>query len=113
MGPEAIDWREWQFWLAVGLALENIAVGIYVWFSNRDKARDADMKSVKAEVQGVETRVTKLEAGSISHSDLSKVYDRMNVMAQEVSKLNGSIQGLQGAVELIHQHLLNSSGGKK
>lgn len=108
-----LDYNAWQFWLTVAVVIGNIGVLIYTWVSNRNKAQTKDIKEIKEDVQDVETRVTKLEAGSISHGDLSKVYDRINDVGKGVSKLEGSINGLQESVGLIHQHLLDSGGGKQ
>ncbi len=108
-----IDYRAWQFWLAVVVAVEGVVIGIYSWITNKDKAQAKDIKEIKGEIQGVENRVTKLEAGSISHADLSKVYQKINDVGNDVSELNGSIKGLKESVGLIHQHLLNSGGGKQ
>ena len=106
-----IDYKAYQFWLAVAVALEGIVVGVYTWVSNRDKAQAEDIKEVKGDLQKLETRVTRLEAGSISHEDLSKVYDRINDVGNAVSGLDEAITGLRESVGLIHQHLLNSNGG--
>lgn len=109
----ASNWAQWQFWLAVAVAIENAAVGVYVWISNKDKARSKDIKEIRTDLQKIQTRVTKLEAGSISHGDLSKVYHRINDVGNDVSGLNGAIDGLRESVGLIHQHLLNTSGGNR
>lgn len=111
--PSDIDWGEWQFWLTVAMALMNIGVGIYVWFSNRDKARNEDLKEIRTGAKDIETRVTKLEAGSISHDDLGQVYDRINEVSDQVSKLNGTMSGVKSSVDMIHEYLLTSNGGNK
>lgn len=108
-----INWGQWQFWLTVVMALMNIGVGFYVWFSNRDKARNDDLKEITTDAKKLETRVTQLEAASISHDDLGKVYDRINEVSDQVSELNGTMSGIKGSVDMIHEYLLNSNGGNQ
>ena len=50
-----IDYKAYQFWLAVAVALEGIVVGVYTWVSNRDKAQAEDIKEVKGDLQKLET----------------------------------------------------------
>jgi hypothetical protein len=124
MDPET-NWRAWQFWFSVGQYIIAIVVGAYVWISNRDKARVRDIKRVEectaidiegiketlaGEIKNVGTRVTRLENSTISHEDLGKVYDRINGVSDQVSAQTEAINGLKRAVDMIHQHLLNSGG---
>ena len=105
------DYAAWRFWFDVGQYIIAFLVGFYVWFSNRAKATGKDVKNVKKTMGGIESRVTKLETGSISHDDLGKVYERVNGIAVQVSNLDGKMDGVKGAVDMINEHLL-SNGGK-
>lgn len=106
------DYTVWRFWFDVGQYVIAFMIAFYVWVSNRAKATDKDMKKVAKTMGGIETRVTKLESGSLSHDDLGAVYDRVNGIAEQVSNLDGKMDGVRGAVDMINEHLL-SNGGRK
>ncbi|MCP3941534.1 MAG: hypothetical protein GY710_08645 [Desulfobacteraceae bacterium] len=107
-----IDYAAWRFWVDVGQYIFGIIIAFYIWFSNRAKATDKDVQGVKKDMGKIESRVTKLEAGSISHDDLGKVYERMNKVSDQMSELTGTTKGIKGTVDIIQEHLLNN-GGKK
>lgn len=120
------NYAAWQFWFSVGTYIVAFAVGIYVWLSNRDKARQQDLRAVEdcasndikdvkdtltTAIENVGSRVTRLEAGMISHSDLGEVHEKINKVSGQVNELSGAVKGIQGGVNMIHEYLLNE--GKK
>lgn len=119
------DYSAWQFWFGVGQYIIALLVAIFVWLRTRDRARVTDINTVKectskdiedikdtisTDIRSVGTRVTRLENSTISHGDLAKVYDQINAVGKQVSGLTGTVKGIKGGVDMIHQHLL--SGGK-
>lgn len=100
-----IDYSALKFWFDAAQYLITVAIAVYVWLSNRVNARSKD-------VEEMGNRVTKLEVGSISHTDLGAVYDRINVVSQQMSNMSGTMDGIKGAVDMIQEHLLNNGGIK-
>ncbi|SDU26998.1 hypothetical protein SAMN04487931_10652 [Desulfobacula phenolica] len=99
------DYSVLKFWFDVGQYLITVVIAVYVWLSNRVNARAKD-------VEQMGNRVTKLESGSISHTDLGVVYERINKVSDQVSNISGTVDGIKGTVEMIQEYLLNN-GGKK
>ena len=99
MNPKT-DYSAIRFWFDIGQYIIAFLVGFYVWFSNRVNARSED-------VEKIGNRLTKLETGAISQTDLAAVYDRVNGISDQVSNLSGKMDGVKGAVDMIQDHLLN------
>lgn len=102
----------WQVFFAALQVAVAAGMGIYVWHRDRSTARKQDLDEVKEAVVCIGTRVTVLESNSITHKDLGDVYDRINTVSDQVSKMDGKMDALVGAVEMI-QELLIKNGGKK
>lgn len=111
MDPKT-DYAAWRFWFDIGQYIVAFFVAIYIWLSNRDKARSKDLEDVKEstskDFKEVENRITKLETSAITLKDLGPVYDRINDIAVDVAK----IEGVKDTVDMIQEHLLNNGGTK-
>ena len=113
-----IEWSQWNFWVVVGQLAFTAITAFSVWFSNRDKARSRDIKDIKEstseDIKAVETRVTKLETGAITHKELGEVHEKINDIMEKVSKMDGKMEGkldgVIGTVDMIQQWLLNNGG---
>ncbi|BCS94602.1 hypothetical protein DSLASN_02340 [Desulfoluna limicola] len=108
------DYSALRLWFDVGQFIGTLVVAAYVWVSNRTQANAKEVDGVKKIAQKLETRVTKLETGMahvLSHEDLGAVYERINEVAGGVSELSGKMDAVQGSLSMIHEHLLNKSGG--
>lgn len=83
----------------VGLVL----VGAYTWWSNRDKA-------TKAAIDRVEKRVIRVEEDmrhQPSRAEMHELNVRIGALHADLQELVGSFRGVQRAVDLMHQHLLD------
>ena len=86
------------------LTLLMVANTFFIWRANRSAAK-------QTEIRDLESRICRLEVSSVDHDDLGKVYERINEVSDQVSKLNGTTKSISQGVAMIHQHLLNSTGG--
>lgn len=83
-----------------------VVVGVYTWWSNRDKA-------TKAAIDRVEKRVIRVEEDmrhQPTRAELQQLGVRIGDLHADLQELVGSFRGVQRAVDLMHQHLLDRSG---
>lgn len=131
-----IDYSAWQFWLNVGQVGGYVVLGLYVWFTNRQKAtvaeinavrekvegkaNAAEIKAVQEKVEGMEkeqaircgthmNRTTTLEVkveNAPTHKDLGEVFERINAVKGSVDSMCGSLKGVSTQVNLLVEHHL-------
>jgi uncharacterized protein Yka (UPF0111/DUF47 family) len=107
-----IDYKAWHFWFGVGQYAIAVALWIYTWMSNRQKAQAGDLARTRQDVGKIETRVVKLETGTITFQELGKVYDRINEVSDQVSEMSGSVKGIERAVDRIQEYLMKNGEGR-
>lgn len=105
MNGAAIDWSAWQVGLiAVQMAAAAAAV-VYTWWANRNKAIAADLAAL-------ERRVAKLEQ-DMQHQpgreEFGRLSERLALLHADLKGVIGSVNGMQRAVDLMNQHLLERS----
>lgn len=106
----SFDYGAGRFWFGIGQYLIAGAIGIYAWFSNKQKAQARDVAQVKADLAVFETRVIKLESSAITHKELGKVYNRINEVSEQVSEMSGSVKSIESALDRIQEHLMKNGG---
>lgn len=78
---------------------------IYTWWSNREKA-------TRSAIDRVEQRVVRLEEDvrhQPSREELHELRGQLSDLHADLQELVGSFKGVQRAVDLMHQHLLQRS----
>ncbi|MCG8470538.1 MAG: hypothetical protein MI742_01610 [Desulfobacterales bacterium] len=99
-----------RLWLDAGQWVTTLLVGLYVWIANKAQATVNEVNRVKSGMGALENRIIKLETAIKtvpSHDDLAAVYERINDVAENVAELSGKMDGVQGSLGMIHDHLLN------
>jgi hypothetical protein len=48
--------------------------------------------------------------GAPTHHDLSKVYDRLNDVAEDLSGVSGQMRALSHQLSMVNSYLLNAKG---
>lgn len=105
MSPET-DWPALQFVLSVVHFVGLVAVGIGTWWVNRNKA-------AKVAIETLERRLARVEDDlrhQPSRAEMQVLSDRIGLLHSDLQELVGSFRGVQRAVDLMHQHLLDRSG---
>lgn len=109
----------WALIFQIAHALLTGAVGFYVYLMKRSQVSadrlTAMERSIGTRLDGHDKRLSKVEAACLyapTHQDLGKIYERINEVSGQVKKLNGGMEGISASVTLIHEHLLNRSGGR-
>ena len=89
------------------------------------KEFDGRMDTAESRLGGIETRlgmlpsaadvrelsdgVARLEAGRVTHDDVSRVHGRLDAVASKVSTLDGKLDAIDSSLGRIHEFLLNRS----
>jgi len=124
---EAMDYKAAAFWLSALQMLGLIALFVYTHLTNKSKANESAISGLRADIHehidGLEARMTMCESrGAVmerrledapKHSDLSRIYDRLNVVAEDLSKSSGQMRQLSTQLSMINQYLLTEKGPKQ
>ena len=98
MTPD-VDYTAARFWMDLLQLAGIVAIGIYSWWGNRAKVTNSRFN-------GLETRMTKVESksGCDHHGDFDK---RLRDVQSNVSTIDGRMEGIGRALNLIQEHLLS------
>jgi hypothetical protein len=113
-----------QFWFAVVQAVWSIAVTVYVWLSNRQRAtkdaidrveakHDADLKIVEARLQEHGDRLLQLEQRILhlpNNDKIGQVHYRIDQLGQGVEGMKGELKQINHTLHLIQSFMM---GGKE
>ncbi len=103
--PEYSNLFVWKFWIDIVVL---IVVGlnfVFTWWSNREKVTNKRFAAL-------EERTAKLETRSPECKYHQGFEDRLDRMNGGISKIDGRLEGINRAVDLINEFLINQ-GGKK
>jgi hypothetical protein len=116
-----------RFWFDVIQVVWAIAVPVYVWYSNRQRAtkeaigrveqkHDADVKRLEARLQEYADRALKLEQ-QIEHlpnnDKLGEVHYRIDQLGQGVKGMEGQMVQMNHTLQLIQGYLLTAGENRK
>lgn len=103
-----IDYKAWGFWFGVGQFVFNTGVLLYVMFTNRQKANAARVAEAEKRLGQLENDV-KHPPSCTYHPRLE---ERMDTAIGKIERMDGKLPGLNRAVDLMNEFLINQ-GGKK
>lgn len=83
-----------------------VLIAIYTWWSNRDKATKSAIDRIERRLQRVEDDMRHQP----TRADMNQLAERIGTLHADLQAMAGSFQGVQRAVDLMHQHLLDRSG---
>lgn len=123
MNMADLDYRALQFWMNAVQFLGLIALFVYTHFANKSKVNASAINTVRGDLESIydhlEERVVRCERradvfeskldGAPTHKDLSKVYDRLNDVAEDLSGARGQMKALSHQLSLVNQYLLSNS----
>ena len=122
----ATDYQIYQLVWNIVQTLFTFCLAIYLYYVNKDKARNQKIdeleKAILTKIDGNKTknkamltkidenntenatRITTLEAKAeqrITHTDLAKVYETINLVRDNVKEIAGSLIGIQNQLKLL------------
>lgn len=136
------EYAKYQFYFNIFQFLLTCGVGLGAWWRTREKADDAKVKTVAAEMQQrLETAKAERDQRCIQHrtdnslatEKLQKLYNHlhdeishmpgrqelleltktMQALTDRIGNLDGRMQGVNRAVDLINQFLIEQGGKNK
>ncbi len=136
-----MNYEAWRFWMGVAQLVGTLAIGVYVWWSNREKITNKRFRALETDVAkktsaaavqsliekhvpgcpnvsrtaAVDGKLTRLEAELRSmpgRTEIQHLNDNMSRLSNDMGKLQGKLGGINRAVDLINEFLINQ-GGKK
>jgi hypothetical protein len=126
-----VDYEALKFWLSVGQVVGTAAVAVWVYFVSRQKATslavtDLDkqindrvgqcMEQIDERVDKHADRITRAEIRldhMPTHKDISEISTRIEAMHGEISRMSGTLSGVNRAVDLMNEHLLAANRKKE
>lgn len=116
-----IDYGAWKFWLDVVQAVATMLLGIYVWLTNRHRVTIDKISALENKLDERHDR-QKLNCGhhkdrttclevNMEHlpksKDMASLGMSVNDLIGKLSKLEGRLEGINRAVDLLNRHHLD------
>ncbi|RMF72235.1 MAG: hypothetical protein D6740_05615 [Alphaproteobacteria bacterium] len=109
-----------KFWFEIVVFLFNVSLWIYVWRSNKDKATVDKIEALESkhndELRRMLEKLSEMDkrlVQAIGKSELTPIYDRMQVIGDAFSKMAGEFTAFKTQLGLIQEYLMNRNGGDK
>lgn len=124
MDLSQFDYEAARFWMGFLQILGLVALFVYTHITNKSKANSSAINTVRGDMEAtydhLEERVVRCERrqdvfesrmdGAPTHHDLSKVYDRLNDVAEDLSGVSGQMRALSHQLSMVNSYLLNAKG---
>lgn len=114
---EVADYGALRFWLSVGQWAFNLLIALFLWHSRRHQATNSRLETLE---QSITQRVEKAEKdlltvrGCVDHlpsqAQIEKVGADMRALSSDLGEMRGRIQGINRAVDIINQYLIEQGG---
>jgi hypothetical protein len=110
---ENVDYREVRFWFDVLQTLGLFIVTFYIWLTNRHKANSGAIRKLDNEIR---TKINAIEDSLIAmdkdiehlpkNTDVARIHQRIDDVAQGLTRMQGSQDAGNRTLALIQQHLI-------
>jgi hypothetical protein len=111
-----LDYEALKFWMGFIQFVGMIGVGIYAWYASRQKATAKAVEDLDRQINGrVDVHSDRITRAEITlehlptHKDISEISTRIESMHGEISRMSGTVTGINRAVDLMNEHLLAAS----
>lgn len=126
MDLSQFDYDAAKFWMGFIQIVGLVALFIYTHITNKSKANAGAINTVRGDMEAsydhLEERVVRCERrqdvfesrmdGAPTHTDISKVYDRLNSVSEDLSAVGGQMRALSHQLSMVNTYLLNNKGDK-
>lgn len=121
---QALNYQALSFWWNVFLTLCLVALAIYQWIRGRHQANSNDIRVLRNEIgkligdveqkqHKLDNRITAVEhdlSQQPTARDIHAIYQSIGTVHADLKQVVGSLTGLQRAVDLMNQHLIERGG---
>jgi hypothetical protein len=107
--PGDIDYTAMRFALDLLQLAAILVLGIYSWIVNGRKANRQAIEELAVMLQSQERRISVAESridAAPTHGDLGQLYERVNLVAQDISKLTAGVAAIEYQVRMVSEYLL-------
>ena len=108
MNPLLSNYGWWQLAWEVIISIALAGTALYAWLASRNTVNANEISDLKGLVNAQAERLASLEASCLRGTELQRVHERVDNLAQEVSRVSGGMAAMNGTLMMIHQHLLDS-----
>lgn len=126
MDLASVDYGAARFWMDFLQVAGLIGLGVYQHMTSKSKANASAINVVREDLEDhhrqLEERVARSERrqdvfeskldGAPTHQDLSRVYGRLNDVAEDLSGVSGQMRALSHQLSMVNNYLLNNKGGQ-
>jgi len=126
MDLASVDYGAARFWMDFLQVAGLIGLGVYQHMTSKSKANASAINTVREDMdeqhRHLEERVARSERrqdvfeskldGAPTHQDLSRVYGRLNDVAEDLSGVSGQMRALSHQLSMVNNYLLNNKGGQ-
>lgn len=99
----------WNVYFQIIQFLVTSAIGIYVWWSNKEKVTTTRFSTLEDRMTRVETKVKSMPVcgnhGRMEDNDI-KLFKRFDDLHGDIRELTGGVKGLTRSVDMINEYLL-------
>ncbi len=111
---DVIDYGAWRFWLSAGQMLFNVMIAIYIWNNRKHQATNSRVErleeSLVKRVEDAEKDLLSVK-GCVEHlptqDQIREVSKEMQALSSQMGELRGRITGINRAVDIINEFLIN------
>lgn len=115
-----IDYKAADFWLRFAQVVGYVLLGVWVYFSNRQKATVSEIKSLQTTVETIKqaqalscgqhiARTVALETSIKtvpSHTDLSAIHQKIGNVKGTVDRMDGTLTSINKQMQMLYEHHL-------
>lgn len=128
-----MDYAAWRFWIDLGQIGATGAIGVYVWWTNREKVTSARFATLEEEVrkrlpvEALERARAERDAKCTAHqartagvelelraiptrAELAGLSHDIATLTQQLGRLEGRLEGVGRAIDLVNEFLINQGG---
>lgn len=120
-----IDYNALQFWLSLANTVGLVAIGIYTWWANRNKATaeaiaaaraaaESQIAALTQRLSGNEVRLLNVEhevRDRLRSEDLHDLYNRINEINREMGEFSANLRAANEQLRLHQEFLLHQGHG--
>lgn len=118
------NFEAWDFLLALCNAAGVMVVGVYTWWTNRDKATadaieglrsalENQTDELRGEIRIIEARVSSTEhdvGERLRLNDLSDLYDAINRLNREMGEVHAGVKAISAQIHMQQEFLMKARG---
>lgn len=112
---ELIDWAGARFFFEVLKNAFLLGVGVYVWWTNRNRATSTAIREVHLRLDEVDRHVSRLEQtldNRPGYGEIDKLRAEMAEMNRGMAQVSAQLQSTTSLLNRLHEYMLQERGNR-